>query len=164
MAPGAIVIADAVISADGHHLTTDTPWRKRLLARIDGSIQAVSATIASSVHPVSKPDEKRLLAERTGAVAVDMESQAVVQAAYAAGVPSLVVRAIADPFDRAVPEWASRTVKPDGSTDAAMIAGTLLRCPWELPALVRLGLDFRLALRSLRRVAADSAPLFLFGR
>ena len=64
---------------------------------------AGEAKLAWSEGPVAtvdqvlcRADEKRTLARASGAIAVDMESAAIAQAAAAVGVPFLLVRAVSD--------------------------------------------------------------------
>ncbi len=90
---------------------------------------------------------------------MDMESHAVARVASKAGLPFLVLRAIADPAHRAVPISAVGGLGPDGHTRTLAVLGNLLLRPWELPDLLRLSRDMRKGLRTLRRVA-DSGLSF----
>ncbi|MBK8907727.1 MAG: phosphorylase [Rhodospirillales bacterium] len=164
LAPGAVVVADGVVTPDGRRLEVDEHWRQRLGCRISARIGARGGTIVTVVDAVTDSACKRMLAARTGSVAVDMESYAIVQVATGAGVPVLIVRAIADPLDRALPAWLPITIRRDGTTDLAVVAKQLSRRPWEIAQLIRVGLDFRRGLSALRRVAADAGPLFHFTR
>ncbi len=60
-------------------------------------------SIISRALPVESTADKIALHRETGALAVDMESEAVAAACRAAGVPLLVVRTISDPADAALP-------------------------------------------------------------
>jgi adenosylhomocysteine nucleosidase len=60
-------------------------------------------SILSRALPVESIADKATLFRETGALAVDMESEAVAAACRAAGVPLLVVRTISDPADAALP-------------------------------------------------------------
>jgi len=57
---------------------------------------------------------KAALHARSGAVAVDLEARSVAGAASRAGLPFLVIRAIADPAEHDLPPAASARLKPDG--------------------------------------------------
>jgi hypothetical protein len=81
-----------------------------------------------------------------------------------AAIPFLVIRAIADPADRAVPAWVMQAVTADGRTALLPVLSHLGRHPGALPALVRLAGDAQSAMRSLRRVAALAGPFFAFDR
>ncbi len=96
---------------------------------------------------------------RTGAVAVDLESAVVALAAAEAGLPFLVLRAIADPAERGLPAAARIRLKPDGAPDLGKILASLLVGPGQIGALIRLADDTRRALRTLSRAIAAARPL-----
>lgn len=78
-----------------------------LLARVravaPGTTPFSCGSILSRTLPVESIADKATLFRETGALAVDMESEAVAAACRAAGVPLLVVRTISDPADAALP-------------------------------------------------------------
>jgi adenosylhomocysteine nucleosidase len=146
--PGDLVIAEAVILPGGWRLEVDAGWRARLGAASGAHLGAV----AGSDRLLATAAMKREVRERTGALAVDMESHVVAEAAAAAGLPFAVIRAIGDPAERALPLTALAFVNPQGRIRAGAVIGILAR-PLELAALLRLGLETRAALRTLRRAA-----------
>ncbi len=101
------------------------------------------------------PQHKQTLLEATGALAADMESHAVAEVASAAGKPFIIVRAISDAADQALPVAATRFLGPDGQIRPRALIGIIAR-PWELARLIRLGLQTRRALGVLRRVARSA--------
>lgn len=155
--PGFLVAATMVITPEGEKIGTDTAWRNHIVEITPGPLTI--AEIAGSDHAITSPQAKSELFAATGAVAVDMESHAVARVALEAGLPFLVLRAIADPAHRAVPASAMGGLGPDGHTRALAVLGNLLLRPWELPDVVRLGRDMQKGLRALRRVA-DSGLSF----
>jgi len=50
-------------------------------------------------QPARTPDERRALTERANALAVDMETQAVIEAGTRAGVPIRILRVVSDGFE-----------------------------------------------------------------
>jgi nucleoside phosphorylase len=58
----------------------------------------VTDRIITVDRPARTPEERRALTERAGAVAVDMETQAVIEAGTRRGVPIHVLRVISDDF------------------------------------------------------------------
>ena len=58
-----------------------------------------SDRIATVDKPVRTPQERRALTERANAVAVDMETQAVIEAGTRRGVPIHVLRVVSDEFE-----------------------------------------------------------------
>ena len=158
--PGDVVVADAVITPQGEKLTTDDAWRRRLLAYLGGPTNGCrSFRVAGTDEVLGSERQKRRLCRATGAGAADMESHAVAAVARELGVPFLVVRAVVDPVDHALPSAASMAVRPDGATDYFVLAKELVLRPWELRAFVHLAQNGRLALTALRRAAATGSPL-----
>ncbi len=159
LSPGSLVVADAVVPPEGPSIETDPRWRGSFFACLTPG-EATVATIAGYDRVVATVADKRALLDRTGAVAVDMESHGVAVAARAAGVPLLVLRVVADPAARAVPSAALHALGADGRTRPAPLLGRLATRPWELLPLVRIALDSRRALRVLDRVAAVDPAAF----
>ena len=108
--------------------------------------------VAGTDRLLATPGHKRALLEATGALAADMESHAVAELASAAAEPFIVVRAISDGADQSLPDAATRFLGPAGQIRPASLLGVIAR-PRELAAVVRLGLQTRRALATLRRVA-----------
>ncbi len=158
--PGALVLADSVVRDDGKVFQASKPWLERMEKAVDGLGAVTGAAIAGSDTVVANPEAKRVLAAKTSAVAVDMESHAVARAAEQAGVPFLVVRVVADSLERTLPEWILGTVGESGGTRPGAVLSGLAQHPWDLPALVGLAGDNRKAMAALRRVTGRVGPLF----
>ena len=105
---GALLTATRIVSETGEKLWEGEPLE------VDGARQAV---ICSTDRVIDDPEERRLLAERTGAVAVDMESGKLAATGRLAGT----VRAVSDSPDRPLGGLAT-AVKPNGSTDWKVLA------------------------------------------
>ena len=97
LAPGTLLLPEVVLLPDGRALPVDGAWRRRAAALLP---QAGSAALVGSDRAVASVAGKAALRASSGAGAVDMESHAVAAAAVAAGLPFLVIRAIADPAGR----------------------------------------------------------------
>ena len=159
---GAVVLADAVLDPDGGRILTDQGWRDSLRRRAETALPVTVAALAGVDRVVVSAADKRARFRATGAVAVDMESHGVARAAAAAGVPFLVLRAVADPAEGEIP-WAARSIMaPDGRVNTRRLAARLAVRPWQIVPLYRLARDSRAALGALGRVAAlDPARLAL---
>ena len=152
--PGHLVIAGRVVSTrDDVQQTPDAA----LLAAAASAVPGVTATrglLATTDRVLCRTAEKRAFAERTGAVAVDMESAGAAAAAAQYGVPWIAVRVITDgldddlPFDFNAAVFQAESVRYGGVDRGAIIARIPL-CPWKVPALVRLGLRSSRAARTL---------------
>jgi adenosylhomocysteine nucleosidase len=163
-ASGDLVLAEAVVLPSGQHIATDLAWRSRVSALIEAAGRAPhQAAVAGSDRLLATVAAKRALFAATGAVAVDMESHAVAEVADAAGRPFLVLRAIADPADKALPRAATVALGPDGEVRPLAVARALLERPGELPTLLRLGRQSRRALAALRGVVLLAGPALALG-
>jgi hopanoid-associated phosphorylase len=160
--PGDLLLAETVLLPDGTRLPTSAPHRHRLRVRLEtAGHRPIGGTLAGSHAPMATAEAKRDHFAQTGACAVDMESHGVAGAAQAAGVPMLVLRAVADPAARTLPRAALAAVGPDGRLRVFRALATMYVRPWEGPALVRLAYEARLGFDTLERVAAE--PDLLFG-
>jgi len=153
---GDVVIGTDVVTAAGEAVGSpcDAVLVDRLRRRLPDARVGRIATVET---PVTSPAAKARLAARTAALAVDMESGAVLRAATEAGLPAVVLRVVLDPADRAIPA-AALAGGPGGGSPAA-VAAALARRPWELPGLLRLARDYGRALARLRDVAPSVTEL-----
>lgn len=87
--------------------------------------------------------------EDTGALAADLESGAVAQAAFDHGLPFAVLRVVCDPADRDLPPAAITALDADGRIRPAALLRSLARYPRQLPALIALGREAGLARAAL---------------
>ncbi|MCW5731046.1 MAG: phosphorylase [Alphaproteobacteria bacterium] len=144
LAPGTLVVATEIVTEDGRHPCHPAlrDWLRALLP------EARLAPVFGSDRPAASEADKASLRAR-GAFAVDMESAAVAAIASRRGLPFAVLRAIADPAERALPAAALDAVDDNGRPAIGRVLRALLRRPGDLPALLRLGRDSRLAHRSL---------------
>ncbi len=150
---GDLVLATSVIAPGGRVCACDAGWRERLAGPLRSAGRVVDAPAAGSDGALLSVEAKAALARATGAACVDMESHGVARAADELKIPLIVLRAIADPADRAIPACALAGMAPDGATRALPVLGRLLLGPWEAPAIARLARDSRRAHEALGRLA-----------
>jgi hopanoid-associated phosphorylase len=146
---GELVLAEAVVAA-GWRIETDPDLRGALRAALPG---ARGGDVAGADAILGDRAAKAALREAAAAAAVDMESHAVALAAREAGLPFAVLRAVSDDARRTLPLAAQAGFRPDGTSDLGAVIAGLVRRPWELPGLVRTGLEASVALAALRRAA-----------
>lgn len=153
--PGMLLVPQEVVLADGRRVSTDAAWRARFIASLGGTgFRARGDALAGSDHVLGSPEAKRALSARTGAGAVDMESHAVAETADARGLPFLILRAVADAVDQTIPSAASHAIDADGNVRHGGVIIRLIRRPWEIGALIRLGRNSEAGLATLRRVTS----------
>jgi adenosylhomocysteine nucleosidase len=151
--PGDVVLADAVVLPSGRSIATDPAWRGALVQRLGSDeIKVRVARIAGSDELPTSAGAKRRIFQSTFAAALDTDSHAVAEVAAAAGLPLLVVRAVAEPAEEMRPAFAFAASDADGQPRSLAVIGHLAKRPWEIPAAWRFSKNGRLALDSLRRV------------
>lgn len=156
---GDLLLPETVGSAGPVSWSVDRVWHERVRARLaGGGIGPTPGALVGSDRIVATTSDKRALFETVGALAVDMESHAVAAVATEAGIPFLVLRALADPADQVVPQVAREALRPDGRVRIRATFGGLLRQPGELIALFRLARQSAQGLASLRRGAHLAGP------
>ena len=154
LAPGDLLLPKAVVLPDGGEIATEAAWRDRLAAMLErAGLGTHDAPIAGSEIIVATGDAKRALAAQTEAVAVDMESHGVAEVAARTGVPFLIVRAVADRSDQAIPRVAWGAIDARGDIRHLALLGRLLGRPWEIGPLIALGRSSSRGLATLSRVA-----------
>ncbi len=153
VSPGSLILPHRIVSADGFIYEVDSIWHERLFRRLAGHIDLHTGLLAESKAVLTSPSEKRALFDSTGAIAVDMESAAVVAVAHQAGVPFVAIRAIADRADLTVPQSVLRSLDEFGRLRPLSFLRELFVRPNDLFLLIRLARDFRTAQASLVAVA-----------
>jgi len=134
---GALVVADDVRRPGAEPLRA-SPSLVEWAARASGAQRArviTTPAIATSVTAKAALDERH---GGGGAAVVDLESAAYVEAAADAGVPWLVLRAVADTADESLPAWLNRCRDATGAIRRARVGWALLGDPRTLPRLLAL--------------------------
>jgi adenosylhomocysteine nucleosidase len=149
---GAIVLPVRVLCLDATAFPTSADWRNRVAARLMPGCVAVDGAVLSAPAAVDAADRKAELFQRTGAVAVDMESAAIARVASERHLPFIAVRVIVDTAGDSVPR-AVVAASTAGEVNLARLIGGLLRAPSQIPPLIRLAQRYAAAKRSLRGIA-----------
>jgi adenosylhomocysteine nucleosidase len=161
--PGDLLLPETVRSAGNATWSVNRIWRDRVHAcLIAGALEPQPGALLGSERIVASASDKRELFEATGAQAVDMESQEVAAVASTAGLPYLVVRALADPHHQVIPQVAREALRPDGRVRLQAMLGGLFRERGGAIALVRIARQSARGLMSLRRAAALAGPALGF--
>ncbi len=154
---GALIIGRGVLSAENIRLPCDLDIAETLanhMAVILGDVVPIQqGVVVSTPDIIAYPEDKSRLHRETGAVAVDMESGAVAQVAQEVGKPLAVLRVIADTADQTVPPSAQAMINPTAKTSIQIISllTALMHNPGEISGLIRLAMQTRRALKTLRR-------------
>ncbi|MGH8161428.1 MAG: hypothetical protein ACRESR_04650 [Gammaproteobacteria bacterium] len=155
LAPGTVVVPRVVLSAAGERFEADAVWRAELLARAPAGVPVNDGNLVTTARPLGDPGEKGGLAQRSGAIAADMETAAIAAIAAARGLPFAAVRAIADPLEFALPRAVTAVVSERFL--APEVALRLLGRPQDIAAVRRLAGFTRAAKSSLAAFARSLA-------
>jgi adenosylhomocysteine nucleosidase len=157
LSAGRIFLPSEVGTPEGTVLTTDREWRTRLCAALSAHGPVGAGRLVTTAAPVATVAAKAALFRATGASAVDMESVAIAQVAFAHGLPFVAIRVIVDPAEQALPHAVIAATAADGRTSTWRLLGCLLRSPVDAAPLARLARSYRRAGRSLAAVARSGA-------
>ena len=152
LASGALVLPAAVRARNGIAHWVDVEWHLRLTAAARKARLAVTVggMLGDDAIAATAAAKSRLHRE-TSAVAVDLESHVVAAVARQARVPFLVLRAVADPAERDLPPAALLPLTAGGRPNLARVLPSVARHPRQVPDLLTLARESKLALAALRR-------------
>jgi adenosylhomocysteine nucleosidase len=153
LSPGSLVLPKVIIRANRSIYSTDAQWHQRLSNRLRGYVDLHEGPLGESPAPLKNHLEKENFYRRTEAIAVDMESGAVAAAAQEADVSFMAIRAVSDPFDAVISASILNAIDECGELDMLRFTKGLMRHPFELFSLIRLGQNFRAANITLGKVA-----------
>jgi adenosylhomocysteine nucleosidase len=153
LAPGSLILPKTVMGSDPSLFQVDPSWHERLRSRLEGHIDLRSESLIESPTVLMTPEEKRALAERTGAVAVDMESAAVAFTAKQAGLPFVAIRVISDTLDQTLPSSVLSAYDTSGHLKIWRLLRVLVQHPEGLLGWMRLATSLREARRTLTEIA-----------
>ncbi len=147
---GAVVVPASVLAGD--QFWAVDPALAALLGEPAGVLLAANGIIATR-------EAKQAAWRRTGAVAADLESGAVAQAASRRRIPFAVLRAVCDPARRSLPPAALDALDARGRIQAAALLASLLRHPGQVAGLAALAREAAQARRALLARVAATGPL-----
>lgn len=148
---GDLIVSSQVVTG-GQSWRAPEPFARRV-ADLAGRIGALEGAVLGAPGILATAAEKRRAWSETGALAVDLESDVVARIASAAGIPFVVVRTIADAASRELPPAALIPLAEDGTPRLVRVLACVLRRPRQLPALIGLARETRIALSALAGAA-----------
>jgi hopanoid-associated phosphorylase len=148
--PGDLLLPRAVVDESGARYEAAAAWHARAAQALRGAgLKLEEGDLLGADNAATSPARKHALLQATRAVAIDLESQLVAQAARRAGKPFLVLRAIADTAAQALPPAAVNGLAANGKAALGHVLLSVARQPAQIPALIRLASDTRRALNAL---------------
>jgi len=153
LAAGTVLLPATLLARNGRRFQTDPAWRETLSALLAPELTVHEGDLLDTEEVLTTPNAKIRLAAGTDAVAVDMESAAIAEAAAAAGRPFVVLRVIADGAEDRLPAAVARFVDAEGNPCLRSVLKTACK-PAEWKRLWTLAQRSRAAQRQLARVAS----------
>ncbi len=150
---GDLVIPAWVLTKDNKQLATHRLWSQQVIKLLDNCMTYDQACLLESDTVISLAQDKSKQYQLTEAIAVDMESGAVAQAANQAQIPFIAIRSIVDPAELNLPEAINYAMTDSGIVSTSKLMRYLCSHPGELPRLIKLGLHFNAANKTLKYLA-----------
>src|SRR5437763_13141439 len=145
--PGHVILSAEVIG-DDHHWRPNERFQQQIRG-LGGRSGALEGAVLGSRAILATEDDKTRAWRETGAVAVDLESAIVARAAEAAGIPFLVLRAIADPARRELPPAALIPLDEGGNPSFFRVVAEVMRRPRQIASPFGLARETRQGLAAL---------------
>lgn len=158
---GTLVVPETVADETGSTWPADAAWRERTLASLVDGPATAGGTVLAGANLLATVVAKQAAHLKSGAVAADMESAAIAAAAQANGLRFLVLRAVSDEADAALPP-AAGAMGGSGQLSVGRLLASLAKHPLQVPALIRLGAQTRRACdaleQALRKIDISTLP------
>lgn len=144
---GSIVIGSHVIGRNGSW-ECHGEWTAQLAAALpEAHVGGIRG--ADAIMPIPAAKEQTYL--QSQCLVIDMESHIVAEIAAAYNLPFTVLRVVCDPVEFTLPPAAMLPIKPTGEPSLRAILRSVLRQPWQMPALIGLARHHRRAHHALRQ-------------
>ena len=160
--PGDLMLADKLIDAENNEMAINADWHSYAQSILAKFVFVTRGCLVESVSIVSTSTDKKQLHSLTGAVALDMESIAIAKIAKQYTLPFLAIRVIVDPVEMNLPLAINHSLNDRGEIVLKKLLAFLFLHPAELPGLIKLGLNFNAAKKTLKLVAKQLDKLTNF--
>ncbi|MEN9757653.1 MAG: hypothetical protein RL755_1840 [Pseudomonadota bacterium] len=159
---GDLVLADSLLDSNGTETPVNATWHQHARNILGSSVAVYKGALLNSSDVVSTAQEKQAIFEKTGALALDMESHAIAKVAQHYALPFLAIRAIADPSSMDLPVALSNALNEEGEVEISKILFSLARNPKEIPHLIQIAQYFQIAKQKLSAVAEQLPQIIAF--
>jgi adenosylhomocysteine nucleosidase len=163
--PGDLILVNELIATEENKatpLSVNAHWHQHTSELLATFVKVNCGGLAESKSIVSSSEHKKKIHTNTNAVALDMESIAIAKVANQHSLPFLAIRVIADPVEMSLPLAITHSINQHGDVVLSKLLAYLAWHPRELLGLIRLGLYFRSATKTLKLIARHLGPITLF--
>ena len=161
ISPGALIIPERIMTAEGAVFHTAKNWRTSIVRRLkDCPSDIYLGQLSDSMHILTQGPEKYRIRQHTDSLAVDMESAAIAEVARINQAPFLSIRSISDSSNMSIPDSVMKFTGQYGEIRILKLISSLLRHPSDIPGLVTLSWGYRAAVGTLRWVGSRGDTVF----
>ena len=153
--PGDLILADKLIDAGNVEMAVNADWHSYTKNKLATFTVVHTGHLAESKSIVASSRDKKRVHSITGAIALDMESIAIAKVAKQHTLPFLVIRVIADPVNMSLPRAIKHSLNHQGEVVLGKLLLFIFLHPAELPGLIKLGLHFNAAKKTLKAIAGN---------
>lgn len=151
---GDLLLPEVLLADGGERYFTDKSWVERIGNSLrQERLHLHHGSMTSAQNVLINKKQKTDLHATTGALAADMESAAIVKTARSFGLPCIVIRAVLDEADTAIPETIMKHTDEFGKADVPGLLREIIQAPGLLVPLCELALSLHKAVRTLKIVA-----------
>lgn len=151
---GDLLLPENFLTGEGRYLVTDKNWLDRIRRALEpASLTIHNGHMTESREILTGAAPKRELYLRTGALAADMESAAIMENAGAGQVPCIVIRTVVDEAHMSIPDALVRHMDRYGRPGPAGLLLEIFRSPRLIGELCRLGTAMHKAMNTLQVLA-----------
>ena len=159
---GDIVIPANIVNANDEHQDISSIWRDNVIQKLETCPSVIHhGDIVTTSNVIANSADKQALREKTGAIAVDMESALISSAATLHNLPVIVIRVIVDEADTSIPTKVLDNTDAFGEVAIMGLMGAILTQPSLIKDLINLGSAFKAARHSMEWLGKHAEKLFL---
>ncbi len=152
---GNLILASSIVTADKTYQTS-SEWQNNLLANFrNNGIKTSNGNIASCKEVCASITDKNNLLNKTGAIAVDMESAAIAEIAQCNKLDFVAIRAVADKANTSIPEAVLNHTDNLGNPKLLNFIFSCISRPSQIRDIAVLAKSYKNALSTLRKIAPE---------
>lgn len=159
---GDLTLPDTLVGSDDQEITVHPAWHRYSQQLLAQAQQVHIGRLAESQTIVASSKEKQQLQAITEAQVLDMESVAIAKIAGRNALPFLAIRAIVDPVSMDLPRAIQYAANTEGDIVLSRLLLFLALHPLELSGLIKLGLHFSAAKKTLKVAARQLSAISEF--
>ena len=159
---GDILLPEKILDSSGKVHLVSSAWHDKVSQQLANSPTIVhNGDLLTSTNIIADADSKKVLAKKTGALAVDMESALITQIAHSQQLPTITLRVIIDESTTCIPEKILKNTNAYGQANIPAILASILQNPLLVRDLLTLASAFEKAKKTMRWIGNHADKLSL---